>query len=159
MQDDQQLPRAAPALTYCICFSSLSAVTGPCLSVRDLGFRGSDMCQMSFWCLCGADFLSWHFVVVVFSQCFVAHKPHFPFDWLCIQQHSMHDALSSASCIRPSSHLSEHSVVAVLVQAEHEISDFHYTIIRGKIIHHNVIITISVKLSLTLRLHQYLRTD
>lgn len=47
MQDDRQLPRAPPASTYSICFSSPPAITGPRLSVRDLGFRGSDSCQMS----------------------------------------------------------------------------------------------------------------
>lgn len=60
MQDDQQLPRAPTAFTYCICFSSLSVVTGLCLSVRDLGFRDSDMCQMSF-CVCAVQIFPWHF--------------------------------------------------------------------------------------------------
>lgn len=71
MQDDQQLPRAPPALTYSICFSSLSAITGPCLSVRDLGFRGSDMCQMSFG-VCAAQIFPLD-ILLAFFQCFVAH--------------------------------------------------------------------------------------
>lgn len=48
MQDDQQLPCAPQALTDCMCFSSPAAITGSCRSVRDLGFRGSNVCQMSF---------------------------------------------------------------------------------------------------------------
>lgn len=96
MQDDQQLPRAPAALTYSVCFSSLSALTGSCLSVTDLGFRVSDMCQMSFGvcavqifpldillCVCVCFFLFILFFFFLFCfECFVAHKPHFPSEWL-----------------------------------------------------------------------------
>lgn len=106
MQDDQQLPRAPPALIYSICFSSLSAVTGSCLSERDLGFRGSDTCQMSFG-VCAAKIVPLDILLLFFfflsALLHANHIFHLSGSG-CIQQHSMHDDPSSASCIRRSNH-------------------------------------------------------
>lgn len=88
MQDDQQLPCAPQALTDCMCFSSPAAITGSCRSVRDLGFRGSNVCQMSFG-VCAAQISPLDILVgccFFVCMCFVAHKPHFPFERLGLQR-------------------------------------------------------------------------
>lgn len=58
---------------------------------------------MTFWCLCSAVFFPLDIMLflgfVFFCKCFVAHKPHFPFECLCEHQ-SIHYAPSSALCIR-----------------------------------------------------------
>lgn len=101
-QSHMQPPPCAPAmLSYDICFSSLSATIG--LFVRDLALRGSDdflvfvQCSAVQFSLLG---LCWGAVLFFFfCKCFVAHKPHFPFE--CLYEHqSIHYDPSSALCIR-----------------------------------------------------------
>lgn len=128
MQDDQQLPRAPPALIYSICFSSLSAVTGSCLSERDLGFRGSDTCQMSFG-VCAAKIVPLDILLLFFfSSVLCCTQTTFSI-WVaqavysstvCMMIRLQHHALDDPTT--PSAQ----SAVAVLVPAAHPASMCHY---------------------------------
>lgn len=87
MQDNEQLPRAAPALTYCIFFFFFSicvCCNRPLSVCKRSGFKGLRYVSDELLCLCSADVpLTFWLVVVVFCfYCFVAHKPHFPFERL-----------------------------------------------------------------------------
>lgn len=85
-----------------------ASVFHPCLPQQDcweeIWLWGA---QMTFWGLRSADF--WHYVefrvvgVFFVFKCFVAHKPHFPFECLCGLQ-SIHNAQSSALRIRRRNH-------------------------------------------------------
>lgn len=95
-----QVPPCVPAARrYNICFLSLSAAAG--LLIRE-ALRGSGdflvFVQCSFFPLDIMLFLGFWFFFF-FCKCFVAHKPHFPFECLCEHQ-SIHYAPSSALCVR-----------------------------------------------------------
>lgn len=93
MQDDQQLPRAPPALTYSICFSSRPVTPDTRLSVcKRSGFQGLTYVSDE---LCAALIFS----LLTFCWSALLHTNHIfhPSGSVCIQRHSMHDLQHHAS--------------------------------------------------------------
>lgn len=98
MQDEQQLPRALPVLTYVSVINPCLLQQGPWLSARDLAFRDSVLMSdgLLVFVRCRFSLLT----LVFFFQCSVAHKPHFPFEWLGLYTAAQYALCSIFSIMR-----------------------------------------------------------